>query len=53
MLPGFIKTILDGAPPEITTQEVIDVMSISLAVERSLSTGLPERVTYLRLDTNQ
>jgi hypothetical protein len=38
--------------PAVTAQEVIDVMSISLAVEKSISTGLPEHVNYLQLATN-
>ncbi len=53
MLPSFVRSILNGTTPDVTAQEVIDVMSISLAVERSLFTGLPERVTYLQLETDQ
>jgi predicted dehydrogenase len=50
MLPSFVRSILDGTTPDVTAQEVIDVMSVSLAVERSLSTGLPERVCYLQIN---
>ena len=50
MLPSFVRSILDGTTPDVTAQEVIDVMSVSLAVERSLSTGLPERVSYLQIN---
>jgi predicted dehydrogenase len=53
MLPSFIRSILDGTKPDVTAQEVIDVMSVSLAVEKSLSSGLPERVTYLQLGSDQ
>jgi len=53
MLPSFVRSILDGTTPDVTAQEVIDVMSVSLAVERSLTTGLPERVTYYQLRTDQ
>jgi predicted dehydrogenase len=49
MLPAFVKSILDGSPPDVTVQEVLDVMSVSLAIERSVSTGLPERVRYFPL----
>jgi len=51
MLPSFVRSILDSTTPEITAQEVIDVMSISLAIEKSLLTGLSEHVTYLQLET--
>lgn len=50
MLPSFVRSILDGTTPDVTAQEVIDVMSVSLAVERSLSTGLPERVSHLQIN---
>jgi predicted dehydrogenase len=53
MLPAFVKSILDGSPPDVTAQEVIDVMSVSLAIERSVSTGLPERVRYFPLGREQ
>lgn len=53
MLPSFVKSILDGVTPDVTAQEVIDVMSISLAIEKSLSTGLPERITYLQIEANK
>jgi predicted dehydrogenase len=49
MLPSFVKSILDGTPPDVSAQEVIDVMSVSLAIERSVSTRLPERVRYFPL----
>ena len=46
MLPAFVKAVLDGTPPEITAQEVVDVMSISLAIEKSLQTQKPVNVNY-------
>jgi predicted dehydrogenase len=49
LLPSFVKSLLDGTPPDVTAQEVINVMSISLAIEKSVFTGLPERVGYFSL----
>lgn len=49
ILIGFVKHILDGSPSDITTQEVLDVMSISLAVEKSLQTQSVEPVHYYRI----
>jgi predicted dehydrogenase len=49
MLPSFVKHILDGDTPDVTSQEVLDAMSISLAVEKSLGSGRPESVNYLEL----
>jgi predicted dehydrogenase len=51
MLPSFVGAILDGTTPDVTAQEVIDVMSISLCIEKSITTGLPERVTYKQIAT--
>jgi predicted dehydrogenase len=50
MLPSFVRSILDGATADVPAQQVIDVMSVSLAVEKSRVTGLPERVTYMKLE---
>jgi len=49
MLPSFVKHILDGDAPNVTAQEVLDAMSISLAVEKALGSGRPESVNYLEL----
>jgi predicted dehydrogenase len=46
MLPSFIAHILDGSAPDVTTREVLDAMAVSLAVEKSLNTELPESVRY-------
>ena len=37
MIPGFINYILNAKRPLVAEKEVFDAMSISLAIERSLS----------------
>jgi predicted dehydrogenase len=49
ILPSFVKSILDGSESDVTTQEVIDIMSISLAIEKSVTTGTPVNVTYAKI----
>jgi len=49
MLPLFVKHILDGSPPDVTAQEVINAMSVSLAIEKSVGSGRPENVNFLEL----
>ena len=44
MLPSFIAHILDGTPPDVSTQDVLTAMAVSLAIEQSLASGRPERV---------
>ena len=46
MLPSFVKSILDGNEPEVSAQEVVDVMSVSLAIEESLQSQQPVNVNY-------
>ena len=46
MLSSLVKSILDGTTPDVTAQEVIDVMSVSLAIEKSLQTQKPVNVNY-------
>ena len=46
MLPSFVKSILDGTEPEVSAQEVVDVMSVSLAIEESLQSQQPVNVNY-------
>lgn len=45
MIPAFIKSILDGTPPEVTAQEVFDSMVVSLAIEEALETGEAVSIT--------
>lgn len=45
---SFISQILDGALPEISVTDVMNVMAVSLAVERSLRSSDWESVHYAR-----
>ncbi len=45
---SFISSILNGTKPEVTSQEVLDVMAISLAIEKSLNTNNWESVKYIK-----
>ena len=49
MLPAFVGSILDGTKPDVTIQEVLDSMAVSLTIEASLSSGQPEPVPYAEL----
>jgi predicted dehydrogenase len=44
LLPSFVAHILDGSPLEVSAEDVLSAMAVSLAVERSLSSGKPEQV---------
>lgn len=46
LLPEFAASILDGTPPVVTTQEVLDAMAVALAIERARRTGRPQTITY-------
>ena len=46
MLPSFVKSLLDGTPAEISEKEVLDAMSVGLAIEKSLETKKLEQVNY-------
>jgi predicted dehydrogenase len=35
MLPAFVASILDGSAPDVATDEVIDAMEVSLAIEEA------------------
>jgi len=35
MIPSFVAAILDGTDPDVSADEVFDVMTVSLAVERA------------------
>jgi predicted dehydrogenase len=39
MLPAFVASILDGTEPDVSTVDVLDAMSIALAIERSARVG--------------
>lgn len=44
VLKSFISSILDNTTPDITSKEVLDVMAISLAIEKSLTSRRWEKV---------
>ena len=46
MLPAFVRSVLDGTVPEVSTAEVLETMAVSLAIEASLASGQPESVDY-------
>ena len=46
MLPSFVKSLLDGTPADISKKEVLDAMSVGLAIEKSLKTKKLEQVNY-------
>jgi len=52
MLPNFIEQILDKQEPEVSKQDVLDSMSVSLAIEKSLKTATPQAVNYYNINTN-
>ncbi|MBA2587456.1 MAG: Gfo/Idh/MocA family oxidoreductase [Alphaproteobacteria bacterium] len=46
MLPSFIAHVLDNGEPEVTKSNVLDAMAVSLAIQRSLASGQPEKIRY-------
>lgn len=49
MLPSFVAHILDGKPADISKEDVLAAMAVSLAIERSHQSGQPEKVHYANL----
>ena len=49
MLKSFISSILENQNPDVSAQEVIDIMAISLAIEKSLVSNKWEPVKYYKL----
>lgn len=47
LIRSFIDSILSGTEPEVSTQDVLDVMSICLAVEKSLKEARAVSINYL------
>jgi predicted dehydrogenase len=47
MLQSFVAHILDRSPPDVTSDEVFDTMAVSLAIEKSVHGGVPEKVHYV------
>ncbi len=49
MLSGFINSILTQGEPDAPAQDVINSMTVSLAIEQSLVSGQPQKVAYFNL----
>ena len=49
MIPNFVKSILENSMPDVTTQEVFDAMSVSLAIEKSVESNKKEIIKYYPL----
>ena len=49
VLKSFISSILDNSKPAVTCKEVLDVMAISLAIEKSLTSRKWEKVNYINI----
>jgi predicted dehydrogenase len=49
MLPNFVRSILENSMPDVTTQEVFDAMSVSLAIEKSVESNKKEIIKYYPL----
>lgn len=52
LIPSFLSSILDGKPALVSAQEVLDTMSVSLAIERSTAAGTPVDVRYHSVGRN-
>lgn len=46
MIPNFVMSILDGAAPDVSAADVLDVMAVSLAIETSAKLGQPVDVRF-------
>lgn len=47
VLKSFVASILDNSKPDVSGKEVIDVMAISLAIEKSIISKKWEKVDYI------
>ena len=50
LLYDFVDSIIEGKQPLIKAQEVIDAMSVALAIDESLKSQSPQPVNYQELD---
>ncbi len=46
MLPAFVDAVINGGEPEVTADEVMAGMQVSLAIERAATQGVPVPVVY-------
>ena len=47
LIPGFVDAILQGAPCEVTIEDIFDTMSVCFAIEKSLQESRPVKVAYI------
>ena len=50
LLYDFVDSIIEGKQPLIKAQEVIDAMSVALAIDESIKSQSPQPVNYQDLD---
>lgn len=46
MVPSFVAAILDGSEPDVTAADVLDIMAVSLAIEKSAKLEKPVDVRF-------
>ncbi len=46
LIPSFVGAILDGGAAEVERSDVLDAMTVSLAIERAAATGVPQTISY-------
>lgn len=46
LIPSFVQAILDGKKAEVQREDVLNAMSVSLAIERAAETGTPQSIDY-------
>jgi predicted dehydrogenase len=46
MVPNFVASILDGTEPDVSASDVLDVMAVSLAIEKSAKLEEPVKVCF-------
>lgn len=49
LIADFIDSIFSGKPPIIPKQEVLDAISVCLAIDKSISLGTPQKVVYEKI----
>ena len=50
LINNFVESIIKKTQPHINTQEVIDSMSVALAIDESIKCNSPQLVKYQNLD---
>lgn len=50
LLYNFVDSIIEEKQPLIKAQEVLDAMSVGLAIDKSIVTGTPQKIFYHKLN---